>query len=108
MHSDQYEAGRGRVGLRREWTVVSRERGAIESLINHFYIVIDFLLQSVSQRLNYVFVCTVLTDSTLISCSQFASGVGLVIPRAYTYIFCAAILHNQQKMTVIPLIIDGL
>lgn len=53
--------------------VVSREGGAIEGLINHFYIVIDF------QRLNYVFVCTVLTDSTLISYSQFASGVCLVI-----------------------------
>lgn len=33
------------------------EGGAKEGLINHSCIVIDFLLQGVSQTLNYVFVC---------------------------------------------------
>lgn len=49
--------------------MVSAEGGAIEGLINHSCIVIDFLLKAVSQTLNYVFVCgrvcfTALTEST--------------------------------------------
>lgn len=36
--------------------MVRGEGGAIEGLINHPCIVIDFLLKAVSQTLNYVFV----------------------------------------------------
>lgn len=43
--------------------MVSGEGGATEGLINHSCIVIDFLLQGVSQTLNYVFVCTFLCAS---------------------------------------------
>lgn len=44
----------------REWKVVRGEGGAREGLINHSCIVIDFLLQGVSQTLNYVFFPTCL------------------------------------------------
>lgn len=63
--------------------MVSAEGGAIEGLINHSCIVIDFLLKAVSQTLNYVFVCvrvcfTALTESTKSSITHTSQMFGTV------------------------------